>query len=405
MNTETIADSTDSWCTQKDPNDPSWNFTDQLNMTTFQNESWQLPSYACAYYGALRTVRETTLAGGGLKAAGSILGLFSSIAALIVFSQKEFRTVSFFYHLVINVVDLLNSLMFLEDSLTYILGADFYRRYATWVYARAYFLEAANEIALGWINLLIVWVAIERCIATMLPRHFHMINKKTVATTVVISTLLVTVATFIPGAFKSYPYYSPSRGRYVIKYSHFHTHGYETYIQILSASRFLVAACMVLATSGTIMGLRKMSKRKKTLAVPDGRRPSDDLSKKELWKQCSLNSQLCVLQLCEAVPVIAHEILVAVYDGILRIGSSEALKSEPLKRGYEEAMNEIKVYQIARYLFVVVRLCSVLSHCCHFYWYVIFCPRVRRQVAIMVKRKAVEPQATEFHSRFERKAL
>src|SRR4051794_5627526 len=100
----------DPWCPDKNPDTAPWNVSDLRNRTKFDNEKNQLPLFVCLYYYVFEMDDILDLAGAIVKISGCILGVISSILAIIVFTRPEFRVVSFSYHCVINIADLCNSL-------------------------------------------------------------------------------------------------------------------------------------------------------------------------------------------------------------------------------------------------------------------------------------------------------
>lgn len=369
----------------------SWNLSTLMNRTRFNNEPVQLPEFACQYSRAVNVNEKVQYYSGVVKIVGCFIGVISSVASLITFTRKPFRMVSFSYHCMINAADLLDCFMFLDDGLSYILKS--YEYTPDWVRMRAYFTTSFNEVCQYWVNLLIVWVAFDRYAACMSPWLFRWINTKRAAAIVAVLTFLIAVGINSPDTVKPYKYYDPTTGASVEIYSAFRKSAfYKSYQQFSTMYGLVIDCCTVVATGAVVVGLARMYRRKRKLANFDG--APADMDRHRRLKECSLTIQLCVLQLCESLPLIVHETLHFIHDQVVESKSPDFITKLPMNLRYEEAVDKVNAFVVGRYLWLALRVASMVSHCFHFYWYIIFSPRVRNYI-LERRRNGVGPSITK----------
>lgn len=375
---------TPAQCSSKNPN-AIWNISTLVNNSTFLNAATELPQFLCLYYSVSDILDLLTIATGIAKIVGCALGVVSSIAAIFVFTRPQFRTTSYFYHCVINISDLLNSIMFLDDGMTFLLDTSTRNPYKVWFFARYYFLSPTNELSLYWGNLLTIWVAVERCVATLLPRLFSRISNKKVVALAMAGTFLINFTMYLPKEIRNGWRYDNATREYVLAPNEFgKSERYKAYSEVLSSYMSVVACLMSAATFGVVVGLAKVTLRKRRLIAPSG----SVASNKDLLKRCAANAQLCILQLCQGIPLIAHEILHVAYDRILPFsGGLESIRLLAVTKSYQEATTDVSAYLLSQYIWFAVRVSTVFSHCCHFYLYMIFGSKVRNFVLGMMRNE------------------
>src|SRR4051794_20183007 len=89
---------------------PAFNLTSMIvmayNRTAFSNPEVTLPRFLCQYQQLMQKGPTSDYLWAYSLLLGVCVGIPSSVLALLVFFRNDFRTISFFYHRVINAIEL-----------------------------------------------------------------------------------------------------------------------------------------------------------------------------------------------------------------------------------------------------------------------------------------------------------
>lgn len=356
--------------------------------TTFHDKTTELAAYACQYGFIVDFLNRTTQYGAIAKWVAFGFGLLGCILALITFSRKEYKIcVTMMYHRAINAIEIFNALLTLQAAVHAFYGPQLLK-YQAWAYFSVYVAEKLRNVLFCWVNLIVLWVSIERVLACLFSAQFEAINRKPVAIAIIGFASVVATAIFLPYGFSVDCAYDNKTAAYKIVASAWSTstnRGFKEYSLLLSIFMICHAGLLFASSLAALAGLMSMTKRKRALIKAA---TSKSNSSRELLKQCSLNIQLCILQMCETIPCIANEFLF-VYLTVRYSFTSPflaTLPAAPQTLTYDQAVINGNMYYVYLYLAMINGIGVLVSHFCRFYWYLIFSPKVRSSFVAALKR-------------------
>lgn len=369
---------------------------------TFNNRLRELAEYGCQYGAIVDLLNRSNRYGAIGKWVAFAFGMVGSILALITFSRREYRQcVTMMYHRAINAIEIFNALLTLQAAITAFYG-DEIMRYQSWAYFSVYAAEKLRNCLLSWVNLIVLWVAFERVLACLFSNLFERINQKSVAIGIIVSASVVSTAVFLPYGFGVDCSYDNKTATYkMVQSTWAKTPGsaYGPYTLALSILLTCQSCLLLLASVAALFGLLSMARRKRALAkaVSD-----NSAGSRELLKQCSLNIQLCILQMCETAPCIANVLLFSYLTvRYTFIAPLAPVGNAPLTLTYEEATANAAETITYLQLAIINGFGVLVSHFCRFYWYLMFSPNVRHSFWAVISKRNPETAVTPFVGKSE----
>lgn len=354
------------------------------NLTAFRNRSTELPAFICLGEQYSERIRTQFSWFAAIRFVTICIGLPSSTAALLVFNTKPFRTVSFFYHRVINAIELAYLLLLIESVLPWFVGDDIYKSYA-YVQFNQWVAGGKSDYALSLsVQVIVVIVAIERSCLCNWPAIYARINKKWVAVAGVTGSLVLCSAIVVPSWFESVFVYDDESAMYIPQLTEFGlSEGCKLYKTICGLISISLMALLVPATGFTLYGLWSMTERKKRLIASAS---VESATSQELLRQIAVNKNLCILQICEVFPIF----LSCVFLSYLETNSSMSTLELILKMSYEEAMEYAKYLYTVNALSVFVVAMDAVAHGTHFFRYLLFSAKFRESVKSVWRKNSIQ---------------
>lgn len=321
----------------------------------------------------------------------NIFGLVGSWFSTLTFCNSHARTAVFNkapalrYFQTISILEMVNSLLVLEA------GVRFMYRYFGQVpsYGWTWFgthieTPAINTVSLS-IDLMIMFLSVERAIACLLPATFRRLNRKFMVWCVIVGSVLASSGLFVPTGFDSFI------GKTLQFSSWRFSDPYDRFLQV--QEWFLLGIALAVCASAIVacVGSLQASKRRRRLRPPahplacsspiskEGAAPQND-HKRSL---SSIDWRLCCLQLTQAVPTAFSYVTFIVRAALFRHFTRKFLLADPATR---QGLAWY-IYPIA-YVDLATGIAHDLSHCFHFYLYFMFCHSFREAFHQLMRRPA-----------------
>lgn len=354
-----------------------------------QNFESELPVTLCSAANLYSNIASRSVTQGQISFLIVAAGIISTVLALITLSNKSLNAVTFYYHRVINVADGIYMVFILVDSVSRMLDPGFSSK--SWYLAlfTTIFADKLETALPDFVEFIVCWIAIERA-SIHFPTVFARINRKRVAYSIIISTFTLSLCLNLPSVFTYIPSLKPDgSGAYVQFKTNFGASAiYQSYLFFMTAVFAFKAILITIGTAATIMTLIQFSWRKRKLAESAGQESTTNVN---LIAQIKLNHYLCILQLCESIPLLVIcGLRVAMGDGFV---NSKVEYFLPVS--FNEASRLIKMYSSLHSLLIAKHVIGRVIHCLHFYLYLMFVPRIRN-VAFQSFRFKVNPTGTIF---------
>lgn len=332
----------------------------------------------------------------------AIAGLVGGLGTVATLMQPLFLVSDFFLFRLIGYLETLQ--MALVALMNVVVYCNCDRSYIC-TFFWAHVATTASNVCADSVDLIVLFVCIERSVACLLPHLFRLIHTKTCYYAVAIWSLVAPTLFSAFQAFELRIEYDPVERRYADEPSAFASSALYRALVKLNTARFYATAFLIAAaTVCSIIGFRTMTKRKRLLSermqlrqlntAPSRRKITS--SKSISAASCTSMSikrrrnlrvenarrlkkrqrDLCCLQLCLAMPIVINHILYAIGG---TSNHSFVIGPEVFDRGmtYDMAVRELARARSFDYLRLATNLSNVLAHGLHFYLYVLFSIKVR----------------------------
>lgn len=235
------------------------------NHSTFNN-TLHLEQYVCGYTKFLSYRTQIQYADAWLEIISSILGITSVVLTLVTLRSGNFKSVSYFYF---------RSIAILELFVTFHLAAFGFARlfpsYTEKSYAWFWFInciwEGTVNTFLTAVDMITVYLSVERSIACLLPTKFKYINTKPVAYRVSIVSAAVALILDLPTSFELEVLVDPSTGAYSAVPSSFgKTQFYQAFLYALDIFSIVIGVAVILSSLFVIIGMEKSWKKKQVFS-------------------------------------------------------------------------------------------------------------------------------------------
>lgn len=358
------------------------------NITAFANRDMDLPRFLCRY----NWVNERGTITAGYNSIythlfGISVGFPSSILAFLLFCRKDFNSNSFLYHRAINVIEFFYALIMLLSTIKWYIGDSEVRKSLFWTMYNCFIWYRLDSSFTTSVEAIIVWVAIERALLCNSPKGFSKINHRYLAYAIIISICLVSFLLYLPSTFVI----TYTKNNVTGLYDRFPTGFsdsilYQIYSRAVGVLPYLEVCTLAPGAAMTVFGLVQISARKKKLISSAG---FHSASSKQLLDQINVNRQLCLLQVCESVPLLLAFSILAYLKA-----ENNMLTMDPLvlsKMSITDAMRILTRVEYFMYASETGNALHVFAHSTHFYRYFLLSVKVRKAVLGFVLRDKVAP--------------
>lgn len=419
------------------------------------NES-QLFDYACNYGSYLAFKDLCRSVESHLLLIWGGLGFLGALGMSLTLSQKHFRpSPDFLFFRIVAYLEMLQMAVMTPMAATAFCNCE--ESYAC-AFIWAHVATTIMNVCADTVDLIVLFVCIERTVACLFPQHFRLIQSKQLRRSVIFGSFAVPAVFSVFQSFEVTVIYDEKEKRFIDEPSEFAQTPFYTFLVYANMVRFYItAAAIATATLCSIFGFIKTARRKERLlrrprsnsqialspVSPDA--PHDipleplstttsvTVSNSNPARLCDLNSltphrlsdynftwrrntstseleeaekilqpgqptvtpavrterrqremDLCCLQLCLAAPIVINQVLYA--SGL---NSSYSFVVGKLvfeyELTYEAALDEIAKAKSFHLLRTSTNISNVLAHALHFYLYLLFSVKVRRDFVTMLR--------------------
>lgn len=354
------------------------------------NSPPQLATYACDLGDTVTLIATLDYYGGVCKFVAFFIGLLGAILALCTFSRSEYSNcITIIYHKTINSVEIFNAFLILQGAIHTLYGARLLQ-YEAWAFFVAHIVDKVQNCTFFFVNTIAFWIAIERVLACVFHKQFIFVNRKIFAIFLIASFFIFSVTTMLPYGFVADYSYNNSTQKYDIVPSQWkkNNDSYQIYSTFFAIISVLHSILLFVASTSAVVALIYATKRKKFFINATTIQGRETGAASELMRQCVLNSQLCVIQICETIPCTGNEILLAYI--LIRyeyVSVPQPIDIAPLKMEFGDAMENLGNMKWYLSLHFVNVVATLVSHFFRFYWYVIFSHKTRKSFISFLKRR------------------
>lgn len=164
------------------------------------NSTQNLESYVCAYTQFLAYDKRIQYAQLSFELISSLLGIVSAILTLLILRHEDFKSVSYFYFRLIAVLDLFSAFHLILFAFSTIFP-DYYAKSYGWLWFMTCIGYNTAAVFPNAVDLLTIYLSIERSVACLAPTKFKYINTKRVAYCVSTFSFAMALMLAIPSFF------------------------------------------------------------------------------------------------------------------------------------------------------------------------------------------------------------
>lgn len=233
-----------------------------IRNSTF-NTTIHLELYVCSYTKFLTFRRRMQYADGCCDILSSIFGFISAVLTLITLrSDKYFKSISYFYFRLISIFEIF--LMFHLLSLGMIrVATDYYFKLYAWFWFNTVIGSNTANFFPSCVDILTIYLSIERATACLAPTKFKYINKKYVAYGICMFSVVISALFYIPMCFARTVTVDPTTGVYSAAASEFgKSQFYEGFEYLIDIFSMVIGVGTIITSVFVIMGMVKSWKAK-----------------------------------------------------------------------------------------------------------------------------------------------
>lgn len=389
-------------CMTDDPNAAWW-----LNYTIWNGSQDQIRSYICRYHDLLDFKRICSSVESNAVLMFGIFGFLGGFWSIATLQQKSFRIADFFLFRLVGYLETVQMAVVTSMSIVGFLRCDL--SYAC-TFFWAHVANTVSNVCADAVDLIVLFLCIERTVACVLPHFFHMFHSTNCWTMVAVWSLVIPLLFSLFQAFELTIIHDEIDNRYVDEPSPFsQTQFYESLVKINTIRFYVTAALIATATICSVIGFSLMARRKRKLtqnSLPAQQKPkksngssprsplidsrtsqgqlSTDGGSDVARRATKLQRDLCCLQLCLAIPVVINHMLYAMG---LNTSYSFTVGKQAFEKNlsYESAAEQLDRTRSFIYLRLSTNISNVLGHGLHFYLYLLFSYKVRHGFCLLIK--------------------
>lgn len=371
---------------------PQYNLTEYItnifNRTNFHNRTFELASYACYFQNSEVTFDDIIDRLNALYLATFIVGFTGSALALIVLTRGEYKTrIGFCYHRTINLMELFNTVFILMEPLNSWYGEKLATN-AVWMYFYQYIAQKVGYTIRGWTGYIIIWITIDRAMAGQEPIFYRTISteKAKMVRSALLITFLIAFFLTLPENVSKYVVFDEAQQKFFVAYNDFgKSYAMTIIVYAHICIRILGAIVLTVAAGASIAGYIAFSSRRRKLLASQSNSVTDV---SQLLQEYSTDIQLCLLQLCEALPLALNQVVFHVLNALAVFVNSTGITAAnaPIYLSYEDAMAALHGRMARFRCYLPVEISGFLTTAGHFYWYFAFSPEFRRSFLSLFRR-------------------